>query len=365
MDTTREYKVNRYFFLVIILIFGGFLLWSLIQFLTAFISAIIFYVLSKPSVDYLIKRRKWKKSRAAVLVIIVSFFIILMPIALLVTLLYNRITHVLLNPSDIINNLKHFGAIIQEKTGFQVVTTQTISSIQSYSTTILSYILNQGLGFFTTITMMYFFLYFMIVNTNRMEAAIVFYLPFKRDKIKMFGNELVAQTFSNAVGVPLIAVAQGFLGFLAFSITGLTEAGFWGVIIGFCSIIPVVGGGIVWIPAAIYQITLGHTWQGIFILAWGFLLMGSIDNIIRFILAKRMADVHPVVTVLGVIMGLKYFGFIGLIFGPLLISYFLILLRIYYMEYQHPVTSKRSKPRQLMPSYMQPFLGGKKNRKPT
>ena len=92
--------------------------------------------------------------------------------------------------------------------------------------------------------------------------------------------------------------------------------------------------------------------------------MGSIDNVIRFILAKRMADVHPIITVLGVIMGLKYFGFIGLIFGPVLISYFIILLKIYYVEYQKPVVVKRSnKPRQLMPSYMQPFIGTKKEKK--
>ena len=365
METNREYKVNRYFFLAIILIFAGLLLMSLIQFFSAFLSAVIFYVLSKPSVEHLVKKRRWRKSRAAILIIIVSFFIILMPIALLVTLLYNRITHVLVNPTDIINSLKHFNDIVQEKTGFQIISSDTYSTITSYSTTILSYILNQGLGFFTTITMMYFFLYFMILNLDRMEAAIVFYLPFKKDKIKMFGNELVAQTFSNAVGVPLIAVAQGFLAFVSFAITGVEQAGFWGVIAGFCSIIPVVGSGIVWIPVAVYQVILGNTWQGIFIVLWGALIMGSIDNVIRFILAKRMADVHPIVTVLGVIMGLKYFGFIGLIFGPLLISYFLILLRIYYMEYQHPTIIKRSKPRHLMPSYMQPFLGGKKPKKTT
>src|SRR5215471_8013682 len=187
METNRDYKVNRYFFLAIILIFAILLLMSLIQFFSAFLSAVIFYVLSKPSTEYLVKKRGWKKSRAAILVIIVSFFIILMPIALLVTLLYNKIVHTLSHPEEIINTIKHFSDIVQQKTGFEIASAQTLSSVQSYSTTILSTILNQGLGFFTTITMMYFFLYFMIVNMNRMEAAIIFYLPFKREKINMFG----------------------------------------------------------------------------------------------------------------------------------------------------------------------------------
>ena len=364
MEPNKDYKVNRYFFLAIILLFAFFLLYSLGQFFTAFLSAVIFYVLSKPFTEWLIKRKGWKKGNAAIVVIIISFFIILLPITVLVTLVFNKVSHVASNPADIIASVKNFGVIIKEKTGFELITDQNLASIQTYATTLLSGILNQGLGFFSTILMLYFFLYFMIQNINRMEASILLYLPFKRDKIKLFGNELVAQTFSNAVGIPLIAVAQGILGYIAYTITGVQEAGFWAVITGFCSIIPIVGGGLVWVPIVIFHFASGHTWQGVFVLVWAALLMGSIDNVIRFVLAKRMADVHPIVTVLGVIMGLKYFGFIGLIFGPVLISYFIILLKIYYLEYQKPKLVKRSEPRQLVPSYMQPFLGVKKSKKP-
>ena len=74
-----------------------------------------------------------------------------------------------------------------------------------------------------------------------------------------------------------------------------------------------------------------------------------------------MADVHPVVTVLGIIMGLRYFGIIGLIFGPLLISYFIILLQIYYSEYQKPANDKRKK-RNILPVYLN-FSMNKKNKK--
>ncbi len=357
VETSKDYKVNRYFFLGIILMFAIFLLMSLIQFFTAFLAAVIFYVLSKGLAEKLIKKKKWKKGNAAILIIIVSFFIILLPIILLVTLLYNKIVQVVSNPTAIIDTIKHFDTVVQEKTGMQLFSANTISSIQGFSTSLLSAILNQGLNFISTILMMYFFLYFMIINVGRMEAGIIFYLPFKRDKINMFGNELVALTFSNSVGIPLIALAQGVLGFIAYRFTGVPESGFWGVITGFCSIIPIVGSGVVWIPITVYHLIIGNTWQGVFVSLWGILLMGSIDNVIRFILAKRMADVHPIVTILGVIMGLKYFGIIGLIFGPVLISYFLILLKIYYIEYQKPIAAKPLKPRQLMPSYMQPFLG--------
>ena len=104
METNKDYKINRYFFLAIILIFAFLLLMSLIQFFIAFLSAVIFYILSKPSLDYLVKRRRWKKSRAAILVIIVSFFIILIffltfPLHLRET---NKVQH---KPSECLNNV--------------------------------------------------------------------------------------------------------------------------------------------------------------------------------------------------------------------------------------------------------------------
>lgn len=169
-----------------------------------------------------------------------------------------------------------------------------------------------------------------------MEAAILLYLPFKRSQMKVFVEELRMQTFTNSVVVPLIIVIHGILLLIAYLISGVQDAIFWSVISGFASIIPLVGTSILWMPMALYLLSQGHVWQGIFLIAWGMIIIGLSDNVIRFALAKKMANVHPVVTVLGVIIGLRFFGITGLIFGPLIISYFLILIKIYYVEYlQH------------------------------
>jgi predicted PurR-regulated permease PerM len=359
MENNPGYKVNRYFLLAIILIFGILLFVSLIQFFTAFLGAIIIYVLSKPAMCYLIKKKGWKKTNAAILLILVSFFIILLPIGLLTTLLYNKISSVVENPQPIVNAFKHFDEVIQKRFHVSLVSDKRLENMQSAVTGILTAALGQGLNMFSTILMMYFFLYFMMQSLNRMEAAVIFYLPFPRAKIEMFGKELVSQTFSNSVGIPLICVIQGFLAYLCYFIAGVPEAGFWAVVTGASSIIPIVGAAAIWLPTSVYLLVTGHNWQCAFVVAYGVLIIGLSDNVVRFLLAKRMADVHPIVTVLGVIMGLKYFGITGLIFGPLLISWFLILLRIYYTEFQQPAVHKRVKARQLMPSYFQPFLGKK------
>lgn len=349
-NNKQDYKVNRYFFLAVIIIFGLLLLWSLMEFFTAFLAAIMFYVLSKPLVDWLKRKWNWKNSNSAILVITVSFFIILVPIGFFATMIYSKVVQIASHPDDIIKPIKHFGEIIKQRFGVNIISVDSLAKIQSFGTQVVSSILNGSFNFFTTISMMYFFLYFMIINTGRLEAALILYMPFKRSKMQLFGNELKAQTFSNAVGVPLISVVHGFLAFVAYLIAGVADAGFWGVVTGFASVIPLVGTGLIWLPTSIYLLAQGHTWQGFFVIGWGLLIIGTSDNIIRFVLAKRMADVHPIVTVLGVIIGLKFFGITGLIFGPLIISYFLILLKIYYVEYQKPEAERQ---RNLLPSYLQ------------
>jgi len=93
-----------------------------------------------------------------------------------------------------------------------------------------------------------------------------------------------------------------------------------------------------YVPIAIIFFSNGQNWQGVAMLIFGFGVIGTVDNVFRFTLQRKIGNVHPLVTVFGVIIGLKLFGFIGLIFGPLLISLFMLLLKIYSNEF---ITKKR------------------------
>lgn len=345
METQSTFSSNKNFFTIIIALFGILLVFSLKEYFTAFLGSVIFYVLFKGWMHYLVGLKKWKKSRAAMLIIVVSFFIILLPITFFVSMIYNKVVPIASNPDTFMPYVHQMDSTIQNKFGIEMLTPHNIESIKTFSTQAVSGALNEGLALFSSIVMLYFFLYFMLINFNRMEAAIILFLPFRKDKIMMFGEELIAQTFSNAIGIPLIAVVQGIFAYIIYLIAGVPEAGFWGILTGFASIIPIVGTGIIWLPVCIYLFFIGSTWQGIAVIAWSALIMGSMDNVIRFLLAKKMADVHPVVTVLGIILGLQYMGITGLIFGPLIISYFLILLKIYYADYKnrtHKIKNKEN-----------------------
>lgn len=357
-----DHKINRYVFLAIIIVFALLLYYSLSQFFTAFLGAVIFYVLSKRLMDRLIKKRGWGKSSAAVYVIFISFVIIMVPICIISYLLYIKGKYYLANPDLLVQSLHSMQVRLQDRFNIAPFTPQNIADIKAKATGAISSVLNEGLNFFGTITMMYFFLYFMLININRMEAAIIFFLPFKREKIELFGKELVNLTFSNSVGVPAIAVAQGLCGYIGYMIAGVPEAGFWAVITAFSSVVPIIGTALVWLPVSVYLFAMGDNWQGIFMFIWGLLVLGITDNVVRFMLAKKMADVHPIITVLGVIMGIKYFGISGLVFGPVLISYFIILLKIYYLEYQSGVPVIRRKKNIPVPFNL-PFLGHQTKRK--
>ncbi|MCA6462588.1 MAG: AI-2E family transporter [Sediminibacterium sp.] len=337
MENQPNHRINRYLFLAVIMVFALALLFSLKEFFTAFLGAIIFYVLSKKPANWLISKKKWSKALTATLVIVVSFFIFLIPVILFGAMLIKKVQVFGNDMGNIYATLRRLDEAIQQQFHIRLLSEDNLQQVQHFFNQLLSSALSGGLNMLASITMMYFFLFFMLVNINRLEAAILHYLPFSRRKILIFGEELQAQTFSNAVGMPLVAFGQGFTAYIAYLICNVPDAGFWAILTGATSVLPIIGTGLFWIPIAAYLVMQEQTWQAIFLAVWGVLVMGTIDNVIRFILAKKMANVHPLVTVLGIIIGLQNFGITGLVFGPLIISYFIILLKMYYSDYfAHP-----------------------------
>ena len=107
----------------------------------------------------------------------------------------------------------------------------------------------------------------------------------------------------------------------------------WGVLTGCSGVLPVVGAGLIWAPAGVIMLATAESWQGIGILLYGTLIISLMDNFFRLVFARWFANVHPVITILGVIIGLQWFGLPGLVFGPLLIAYFFLLVKIYQKEF--------------------------------
>jgi predicted PurR-regulated permease PerM len=106
---------------------------------------------------------------------------------------------------------------------------------------------------------------------------------------------------------------------------------------------------VVWVPLVVYMYVSGETWNATGLLIYSLIVTGNIDYMARITIMKKMGNVHPVITVLGVLIGLGLFGFIGLIFGPLLVSYIVVLFRIYMNEFSVVPDEKKPMKALLLP----------------
>lgn len=319
--------------LAAIIILGGLILFTMRTFIDAFLGAVTLYVLFRPMMRKLVEVRKWPRGGAAVLILFLSFLIVLIPLIAITYMIVPKVSLFFSDSSVIMTVLNSADARIQAMTGYELMNQENIRKVQESAGEFITQFLGESMGILADIAVLYFLLYYFLVNTGKVENFFERYLPLSSDNTSRLTDELETQTFSNALGGPLLALIQGIFAAVGYWLFGLQEPVFWGLMTGFFSFLPVVGSTLIWLPAAIYQLSVGMTWQGVAILLYGILVISVVDNVFRFVFQKKFADVHPLITVIGVIVGLQLFGVPGIIFGPLLISYFLIMLRIFREEF--------------------------------
>ena len=183
------------------------------------------------------------------------------------------------------------------------------------------------------ISIMYFLLYFMLTKPKQLRESIYNYGPFTEKHVKTLVKESSKMIRSNALGIPIVAFAQGIVALIGFLIFGIENPLFWFVIVVIGSMIPFVGTLVGIVPVFLITLASGNDYAAYGILIYGLVVVGSTDNIIRLYVLKKMDNVHPLITLIGVIIGIPLFGFIGLIFGPIIISLFFIILKMYKIEY--------------------------------
>ncbi len=333
MSYFESNKLKQIVALGAIILLGGFLFVTLNGFIPAFLGAVIFYVICAPAVLFIMKKFKFKRGLAVAIVMILSFLVIIIPVFSLTYLLLSKVSSMFSSSHNFYAEIQNLNIYVNTKYGVNILSPDNLTKIQTEITNFIPNILGQTMSIFADVALMYFILFYLLYTETSMETSIVRFLPYKKENAHLFAKELVSQTYSNVLGAPLLAIIQACFAVFGFWIFGLNEALFWGLMCGFLSFIPLVGSAMVWFPAGVLLAASGHYWQGGAILIYGLVIISNVDNIFRLILQKKIADIHPLVTVFGVIIGIKWFGIPGIIFGPLLISYLLIMIKIYKTEY--------------------------------
>ena len=299
MSTKEQYW--KYSLITIIIGLGIILARQITPFLGGLLGALTIYILVRRQMIYLSEKRKIKRTIAATVITAEAILCFLVPLALVVWLAVVNLQNINLDPQAVIAPFEEAASIIKARTGYNVLSGNSLSFFIS-SLPRIGQTLMGGISSF-------------IVNTQEIVHEI---------------NMIVR---SNAIGIPLLAVIQGGVAMLGYWIFDAPNILFSGFLTGFASIIPMAGTALVWIPIAVYMALIGNWFQAIGLVIFGSLVISQLDNLIRFVIQKKMADIHPLITVFGVVIGLSLFGFMGVIFGPLLLSLFFLFVNMFKKGY--------------------------------
>lgn len=329
MSSIYTLKQRKLIALILILLLGLFIAYTIVGIISAILGAIILYTLFLPLHLKLTEKYRINRSLSAVIIILVSFFIIVLPFASLMYLLYTKIMFIKEHPSDFTSLIKGIDDYFYRVFKQPNIIEGSLNKMSAFAMGVFSSFLDTLLQTLLIIGIMYFILYYMLVKREAMYKVLVKYLPFREKNLMHFGEELRNVVNSNVVGQGIISFAQGFLLSVGFVIFGLPDPVFWGVVCFFLSFLPVIGSPVVFVPAGIFAITSGDTFGGVGILLWGGILVMNIDNVLRLIINKKMGNIHPLITIIGVVIGIPVFGILGLVYGPMILAFFVLLVKVY------------------------------------
>lgn len=324
----------------IIILIGILIINNFFIFLPGVLGAVTLYILSKKSYFYLIEKKKWSPGWTALLYILGYTILICLPVYFAVVMLMPKVIDVFNNPVQLVVAVKSFSEKIHNATGVELINGDNIQAATKNLAGKLPSLLTGTANFVTNLLLMFFVLYYMLIHGRAMEKYLNDFIPLKNTNRKILSEETDIMIRANAIGIPLLAIIQGLIGTLGYFIFGIKDYGVWGFLTGVASLIPIVGTGIIWLPLTVYLLASGNTWQGVGLGIYSLAVLSNVDYVARITLLRKIGDVHPLITIFGVIVGISIFGFLGLIFGPLLISYFIVLVKIYRNEFNSvPISS--------------------------
>jgi predicted PurR-regulated permease PerM len=327
-DEKRIKKILAFGLFGLISVFLAYALWPYVE---AFFGAFIFFMLFHPLFDVLVEKLKWKPSISAIIVILISLLIIIIPLSFLVNTAIDQVI-------GVFQQRNHISTLIQEldnsfpSINFMDRLNQQISTIIEFMKNLFLSALTGFTNVVIGLIILYFLLYYLLIGHDDVKDRFVEILPFNKKNARKLFDEFKNITHSTIISTGLISIFQGLLIGLGFWFFHIPGAILWGIIAAILSFLPVLGTPIVWIPTSLVYLAQKNYYVGIGILIWG-IIVSTVDNFIRPYLQNKVGKIHPLITLIGIFVGIPFFGLFGIIIGPLLLSYFLLILEMINEEY--------------------------------
>jgi len=179
------------------------------------------------------------------------------------------------------------------------------------------------------IVLTFYLLFYFLRDRHAVRRLLYDWLPLREAETDHLIQRIKDTVHATVYGTVAVAAVQGFLGGLMFWFLGLPTPLLWGLVMGLLSIVPVLGAFVVWIPAAVFLALRGDWAKAVVLAAWGALVVGSIDNVLRPMLVGHRLRLHTIPAFIAMVGGLLLFGPAGFILGPLLVTVTLLLLEIW------------------------------------
>lgn len=337
MDRYDKRHISReliweYALLILIFVLGIVLFRQIQSFISGILGAMTLYILlRKPAFRLTEKTGRSTLSASIILVCVILFIVI--PLSLLVWFIISKLQQVNWNTNDILAPIMQTIDAVKEKFGINLVSEKSITFMAGKVSALGQSVIN-GIGdFFINVAAALVVLFFLLTGGKKMEDYLSSLIPMKKVNKMETIDRINVMVKSNAIGIPLLALIQGLIAWVGYVSFGVPNAFLSAFMTGLCSMVPIVGTMVIWIPIGIYFAVIGLWGKAIGIILFGAIFISQSDNLIRFILQKKLANTHPLITISGVVIGLPLFGFMGIIFGPLLVSLFLLFLDMFRKEY--------------------------------
>ncbi len=323
-DTTKQ----RAAILIIVLAVG--LALALTPYVSGLIGAPVLYVLFGPLHRQL--ARTLKPALAAGLTIFVAFLLIIIPGTWLISMLVGQAQSV---AAGLIES-----PLLERLSTLRVGPYQVGPQIASLGKELITWLGGSALGFIGTATrftlnllLSFFGLFYILLNPDAVWRAVRPFIPFSAESADILRERFRSVTVATVVGTGVVALIQGILVGLGFLITGLANPLFWAVVTMIFAVLPIVGSGLIWGPGALSLFLAGRPAAGITLIVLGVVVVGNVENLLRPIISKHYSQIHPMITLVGAVAGVSYMGLIGLLIGPLALSYFFEIIRMYRVEH--------------------------------
>ncbi|CAM4185922.1 AI-2E family transporter [Corallococcus sp. ZKHCc1 1396] len=300
-------------------------------------------VLFMPIQDALSHRLPGRKSLTAGLSTLAVFLLILAPLALVGWMVAREILQFVGQAQDLLDqvDLRHhllesLPRGLSRYVHFDPESSETerlLMTVVSGSAGLLADVVGAGTELLVNMFLMTVAMYYFFLDGRRLVNEVAKLLPLERRYFDAFSHEFTDVAYAIIYGNTITALVQGAVGFLGLLIAGVPHAGVWGAAMVLVALVPVGGTALVWGPIGVILIAANRVSEGVFLLAWGTFLVGSIDNVIRPRLCGSRMALHPLLVFLSMFGGLAVFGMMGLLVGPLIASIFMAMVRIYRRDF--------------------------------